>query len=139
MSEAQKIDGEIVTIAEAASRLGISQEAARKRIQRKRLGSIETPNGLMAVLPPDFLELERRALSRQSETDEDAPSGRGGTAIAVREDPSQTLALILKRVEVQAGQIALLKAQINELKDENKYLEKRAKKLERELDRVSGE
>jgi hypothetical protein len=134
MSEAQKIDGEIVTIAEAASRLGISQEAARKRIQRKRLGSVETQNGLMAVLPPDFLELERRALSRQSETGGEA-SGHDETAIVKAEDKAITQ--VLRRFEAQAGQIALLKAEVADLKEENKLLVRKNKRLEREVDKLS--
>lgn len=131
----EQIDGEIVTIAEAASRLGISQEATRKRIQRKRLGSVETSNGLMAVLPPDFIELERRTLARQSETS-DAPSGHGATAVAKREEPA--IAVVIKRLESQAGQVALLKAQIADLKEDNRALERKVKKLEKELDKRDG-
>ena len=85
--------GELVSIPEAATRLGISVEAVRKRLQRGRLTATASPTGTLVELPPDFLTLERRLDTT-------------GQAVAIVPTESETVQTLSERIGRLTAELA---------------------------------
>jgi hypothetical protein len=121
MTDLTRIDGEPVPIAEAAVRLGLSIDAIRKRVQRKSLTAISSPNGQLIVLPNDFLNLEKIR--------------EVGPPPATVDSTTDALARALGLAE----EVGKLRQQLAESRRDVAALERANRRLQRQVDELLGE
>jgi hypothetical protein len=121
-------DADLLPIDEAAARLRTTPEALRKRIQRGKVMSDRGPDGKVWAYVP-------RTAGTGAETG--LVTTRQEAPIVRAELP--TVNDLLKRLEDQAGVIAVQRLQLTDLRREVSYLERKVRRLEMDAeDRLSG-
>jgi hypothetical protein len=113
-------DADLLPIDEAARRLRTTPEALRKRIQRGKVQADRGPDGKIWVYVPRVA----------------GTNGDTGLVTTEQEQPIvrtmevPTVGDLIKRLEDQAGVIAVQKAQIAEMRKEIAYLDRKVRRLE---------